>query len=227
MHIEVATKYFPRCTEWHVRQSLKWISPEDINGVKFIRLLDSDPSAHEAQKHSFDVWSNTHNGQYVKHHKSIATHINLYPLDLYLGIPLAFKFSPVATLKTAFTLAHEVGHHLVTTRRYIYVPTEKYKAYGVYNKYEEEMCDSYAFDVMARMLERWGYKLGLMFSELISTWHIEHGKSRWAKRDYKGAAFYWYCAHHLFRGNGEAFELYDKAIGMLDTKRKQKVSDDD
>ena len=80
----------------------------------------------------------------------------LYARDVYFGIPKLLLLSPMATLKVARTLAHEVGHHVRATRGYIYKLWEKYKPWdGVRDPSEEKMADAYASDVLVSGLPRW------------------------------------------------------------------------
>jgi hypothetical protein len=219
MRIEIETSYFPRLTEWHLRRALKLLHPLDLAGVEFIRLMDEDPESTIARKHSDDVWSYTYHGRYVRRNSRAGTHINLYTRDLYFGIPLLLKPTPVATLSIAHTLAHEVGHHLVTKRGYIYLPTEKYGAYGVYNKHEERMCDGYARDVIRRAGKSWYLKIGHRLGKALSGLYVELGAINFEKQNYKKAADYWFRAHHADGSRVEAAGGYEKAIEQLKLTR--------
>src|SRR6266540_2197043 len=118
MRIELASRYLPRLTSWHVRRILNWISPADLRGLEYIRLIDLEPEEPEASILPAFLRGFTHNGRYLKKDLAEPPRILLYTQDLYLGIPSILKWTQVATLRIAFTLAHEVGHHVIATRGY-------------------------------------------------------------------------------------------------------------
>ena len=218
MHVEIATEYYPRLTKWHVRRALKWINPVDLAGIEFIRLMDDDPTDPNARKQPAYLRNPFYSGQYVKKNNRSAAHINLFTRNLYLGIPLLFKLTPVATLITAFILAHEVAHHLVTYRHYIYEPTEKYKAYGTYDEYEEGMADNYAYDVMRKMSANLYYRLGFWLRRILFKYFFEYGAIVWEKHEYKKAAYYWFCAFRMERDNLDATYWYQRAVKMVNNR---------
>jgi hypothetical protein len=215
MRIEIATAYFPRLTEWHVRRALKLLHLLELAGVEFIRLMDEDPQAVIDRKCSVDIWSYTYYGKYVRKNSYADTHINLYTRDLYLGIPLLLKMTPAETMRIAFTLAHEVGHHLVTKRGYIFAQNEMYGAYGVYNKHEEKMCDTYARDVTRRACKNWWFNLGRWLNKILSNLYIEFGAIAFEKQNYEKAAGYWFRAYHADESKVEAAAGYKQAIAKL------------
>ena len=219
MRIEIAGSYYPRLTRWHVRCALKWLSPAELARLEFIRILDEDESPAKRQKRG-DIWSRTTNGRYTRKHGREGAHIKLYARDLYLCIPLLFKLTPVATLRVAFTLAHEVGHHLVNERGYIFSNREKYKPYGVYNEYEENICERFAFIVRRRMLGSRRYKFGAWLSRQLSYLYAGRADARWNRRQYEQAAFYWFCSFRHER-DSQVAELYDKAIEMLNPVKSE------
>ena len=51
--------------------------------------------------------------------RRLASHV-LYVASLYRGIPKVYWLSPVITLQLARILAHEVGHHLIKQRGYVF-----------------------------------------------------------------------------------------------------------
>lgn len=224
MRIEVAGSYYPRLTRWHVRRALKWLSPAELAGLEFIRVQDEDTESpargRGRSKKLGDVWARTANGCYERKHGRAGAHAKLFARDLYLGVPLLFKLTPVATLRIAFTLAHEVGHHLVNERGYIFSRREKYKPYGVYDEYEEGMCDRFALIVRRRMLGSRLYGLGDWLSRHLASWYAGLGDSKWGREQYEQAAFYWLCSFRHGRDIKVA-ELYDKALARLNSTRSK------
>jgi hypothetical protein len=74
----------------------------------------------------------------------------------------------MATLKLARTLAHEIGHHVIATRGYVYKPWEKYQPRnGIRDPFAEKMADAYASDVINKMLTSWLYKFGKLSARML------------------------------------------------------------
>lgn len=221
MRIQVATCYFPRLAKWHVQRALQWLDAVDVAGIDYICLEDEEPSDLAAQKKPAYLRGFTYNGRYVCGTKGEATYINLYTRDLYMCIPLPMKFLPVATLRFAFTLAHEVGHHVIARRGYIYTPAETYKPYGIYDEKKERICDRYAHDVIRKMYKNWYYKLGPFFARRLSNFFFDYGAVSWESRSYREAAHYWFCAYRLNPNNDEAAIAYHKALERVEKANKK------
>lgn len=219
MRIEVATEYYPRLTKWHVRQVLKWIKPFDLAGIEYICLMNEDSSDPEARKQPVYLRGIFYPGEYVKGNKH-KTHINLYTRDAYIGIPSLLKFTPIATLRIGHIIAHEVAHHIISEKGYIYEPTEKYKykASKTADKHEEVMCDKYAFEVLRRMFANWYYNLGRLLTQKLSNLLFEGGIKWWKEQNYKKAAYYWFYAYCADPGNADAASAWHKAKEMLTSK---------
>ncbi len=215
MRIEVKAKHFPRLTKWHVRRALKWINIVDLAGIEYICLLDEDPKCANVLKQPAHLRGFTYDGYYVKGNKHTATRINLYTRDLYLGIPSMFKATPVATLRIAFTLAHEVAHHVIEKRGYIHTPTEQYKPYGLYDEHKENMCDTYAHNTIRKMSANWDYKLGHFLCRRLSSFYLDQGAYDWEHKNYDKAAYYWFYAYTVNEDNHDAADAYHKAIEKL------------
>jgi len=99
-----------------VRRSLSWISPLDLDGVAFIKLMDEieEPHAEAPGWHKQAKAEGTCiNGMYLPSEGKSPAHITLYGRDLYRGIPRIYSWTTVPTLSICYTLAHEVGHHLM------------------------------------------------------------------------------------------------------------------
>jgi hypothetical protein len=213
MRIIADTNRYPCLTEWHVRRALKWIDDTHLAGLDCISLVDEDPQERGGRAQPPYLRGFTFNGRYVKQGNS--ARIYIYTHDIYLCIPTKLSATPVATLRVARILAHEVGHHLVETKGHIYSPREKYKPYGKYDEYKEEMCDKYAAEVLAKLASNWYYKLGRFLSRRLSDYFHARGEVMWDKQRYDGAARNWFCAYMIENTNREAANLYHKAIKML------------
>ena len=119
MRIEVKSTYFPRLTGWHLRRVLKWISQADIEDLE-IRVIHECPGDPEATRQPPYLRGFRYNGHYARKVKNQPAQVVLYAADVYFGIPKLLMASPVAILKVARTLAHEIGHHVIATRGYLH-----------------------------------------------------------------------------------------------------------
>jgi hypothetical protein len=193
-----------------VRRALEWINPPDLVGVERIRLVDRIEEPHaqspgwhrQAHAEAFGVL-----GLYMREEKNRPAYINLYVSDIYRGIPSPLYLTTIPTLLIAHTLAHEVGHHLVAARSYIFQPGEKYN----HDQIEEEFCNRYAFGVLQRMKERRLYRAGAWVLRRLAGWHYGFGALEWREKRYQRAAERFYTAFHLDPGREDACYWYWRA----------------
>jgi hypothetical protein len=178
---------------WHLRQSLKWIYPVDLDGVDaiqlFERLPDPDTKSPNWHKHARAEGYNV-NGLYIRRDNYTSAHIQLFINDIYSVIPSLLYWTSVPTLRIAKALAHEVGHHLLDHRGYIFSPDEKIR----YDKYEEEMAERYALDVVRKMRGRWWYQLGNWLTRKLAGHQFVLGTIDYEAKRYKEASEHWYRA---------------------------------
>lgn len=216
MRIEVKSTYFPRLTEWHLRRIVKWFTPRDLEGLESIRVIDECPDNAEAVKVPSYLTGFLYNGHYSRRLGTHPAQIVLYARDVYLGIPRSLLLSPMTTLRIARTLAHEVGHHVIATRGYVYRPWEKYKPWkGTIDPYEEKMANAYASDVIERMLRLWPYKLGRFLARMVSTVFFKAGIQDYWDGDYQSAALLQFRAYTLNPENDDAGQCYRHALEKL------------
>lgn len=219
MRIEVDPNYFPRLTEWHIQRALRWISPRDLEGLELIRVIDESHDDPESAKLPSYLKGFPYSGMYLRQIATRPAQVLLYANYIYLGVPKLLMRSPMVTLNLARTLAHEVAHHVIATRGYIYETREKYKAWdGVRNPYEEEMADAYAADVMERMLRHWRYKLGKSLARMLSTVLYKAGIQEYWDGNYQSAASLEFRAHTLNPENENAGQCYRHAMEKLKTQ---------
>lgn len=225
MRIEVEGTYFPRLTKWHVRRALKWIGQRDLEELESIRVIDECPYDPESAKVPAYLRGFLHNGHYLRKMKNQPAQVVLFANDIYFGIPKLLMTSPMATLEVASTLAHEVGHHVIATRGYIYKPWENYKPWdGVRNPYEEKMADSYASDVIERMLRHWPYKLGKLMARMASNFLYQWGLADYWDGDYQAAASRQARAHSLNLENESAGQCFRHAMEKLKAQSPSPLS---
>jgi hypothetical protein len=218
MRIEVTTDYLPRLTEWHVRQALKWIDPVDVAGIDLIRLARKGPDEVNTSRQPVYLRGEFYPGDYVQINGH-RPHINLYTNDLFTSIPSVLRLSPMATLRVAFVLAHEVGHHVIATRGYVYDSTERYQPPGVRDRRKERMADRYAQEALRKMLKNLYYRLGYLLSRKLSYINYELGMAAYTRGDYRRAAFYWFNAACNNPDDIEANSAYHKALKMLGDRK--------
>lgn len=219
MNVKVETDYYPRLTEWHVRQVLKWMNPLDLTGIDVIRLRREAETDSKTKIQSDYLRSPVCVGVYFKSNPKVKSagrpHITIYTRPFYYGTPSLFKYSPVATVRMAFVLAHEVGHHLVARRGYVYEPTEPYKPDGIHDERQEGVANRYAVDLVRSMSARWYYRFGHWLGNEISRWYYELGAADWKKGAYERAASNWFCSHSANPENHEAAVGYKQALARL------------
>ena len=178
MRIEVETNSFHRVTKWHIRRVLKSFSQHDLEGLQSIKVIDECPDDPDYVKLPRYLMGFLYNGHYSRKTKDRPAQVVLYAGDIYYAIPKLMMASPMTTLRLARTLAHEVGHHVIATRGYIYNPWEKYKPWeGIRDPYEEAMANAYASDLIERMLRHWPYKFGKLMARKALDLPVQSGAS--------------------------------------------------
>jgi hypothetical protein len=210
IRIEVSAHYLPRLTEWHVHRVLRWLDATDLDGLGFIRLADEEPEdPHMAERPPY-LRGFLYNGRYFRKTPSEPAHVVLYTRDLYFGIPRLLFASPMATLAVASTLPHEVGHHIIATRGYIYDLSEEYKPWrsGTADPDEERMANAYASDLIRKMSSSWLYKFGGWLARMLSTLFSRIGVKGYWDGNYQSAASLHFRAFMINQENTEASQLY-------------------
>lgn len=198
----------PFAASWHIRGTLSWIDPGDLVGIGSIRLKDSIEEAEDAMWYQRAISEGLSiNGWYRPEDRDESATITLFICDLYRGIPTLYWLTPVIRLRIASTLAHEVGHHLIATRGYVFAPGEKV----VPIEYEEEMAHRYSFSVLKKMQKRWYFKLASLGIKDLACWHFTQGTLAWKQGNFKRAAESWYKSFHLDPDRQDAISWYKRA----------------
>lgn len=213
MSLNIVNEYgrLPFLALWHIQKSLEWISPLDLQGIDHIRLVDkisgSNVELTEELKKKY-IEDCIVSGIYYKKTEAGDAFIALALEHLYFPLPNLVYCSPVPTLHIARTIAHEVAHHLVSTRGYIFLPGEKYPVYESNPEFEEEMANRYAFGVIEKMKEKRYYKMGASMMNFVSDCYYGIAAARWEARRYKSSADYWYKSFLLNSERQESIEWY-------------------
>jgi len=200
----------PRGLIRSVERSLDWINPIDLDGISFIRLMDELPKTID----KFPLWQKdlkkrrvSLTGRYMARHKNEPAYITLYIRNLYRGIPSLLQFSPLPALVIQGTLAHEVGHHLIATRGYIFQPTETFD----HQEVEEEFCDRYAFSVVNKMLPKAHYRMSNWILKKLADWYYDFASLDWNDKKYKDASERFLTAFLLNSNLDDALYWYWRA----------------
>jgi hypothetical protein len=202
-----------RHVERHVLRALRWINQADLGGIAYIKLLDKIPApSDESPEWHQRVKSEGYSvfGMYMRKWKDNPAHVNLYVQDIYRSIYLPYRRTPLATLLIAYNLAHEVGHHLQAERGYIFQPGERLDQ----AECQEEMADRYAFGVVKRMRGRCYYRLGQWLMKDSAQMFFYFGAQEWGKKNYRGAAEYFYRSWILDPENKETWHWHERAKAL-------------
>jgi hypothetical protein len=205
MEIRVESAKVPPSMEWHVRRALKWITPVDSAGIKLVLLEETDSRATKSAGVPFYIANNTHCGAYTAKYNNIGPTIVLSAQDLFVGLPGPLKYSPLATLRIAATLAHEVGHHLQNTKGFVFSPDEKLessKSRGSLKR--ENFAELYASKVLHKMNATVCYRLATKVGKIVSWWYFNLALSSWEREEFRDAAYYFLCAYKSDNGRFEA-----------------------
>ncbi|HZI60317.1 MAG TPA: hypothetical protein VFD62_06380 [Pyrinomonadaceae bacterium] len=226
MLVELETSRFRRTAKWHVWRVLKWINQEDLKDLHAIKIIDDRSNDPEYVKRPRYLSGFLYNGHYEFKTKDRQARVVLYANDIFFGIPYIMMHTPVATLKVASTLAHEIGHHVVATKGYIYKPWEKYRPWnGVNDPCEEKMVELYAADVIERMARHWRYKFGKFLAGKLANFLYDAGRQEYWDGDYVRSAKLAFHAYHLDPTNLAANQCYRHAMEKLKTQTPSPLND--
>lgn len=191
MYIKNDCRHAPLGLLAHVRRGLNWIEDEHLAGLDYLWLMDSipeettDETAIQAKTEGFGLY-----GAYKPREGSNQSYILLFVQEIYRGIPAIYAMTPVPTLRIARTLAHEVAHHLVSQRGYVFQPGEK-------RSDEERHANNYAAGVLQNMKKRWWYRLGQKLINDLAHTHYVFGVEEWKRQEYCAASDRWFKAWDL------------------------------
>lgn len=195
---------------WQLRRSLSWIGPPDLDGIDFIWLIPEISEASLGKNQKLKQLKEEGISVYGFYHAGDArtpTYITLNVKDVYRPLPPLYWWGPATTLWITRTLAHEVAHHLVIKRGYIFEPGEKFK----HPENEEEFAERYGFHVLQRMQQHWYYKLGARRLKKLAFNHYSQGIHNWNSKRFALAAEHWYNSLELDPDLKEAWYWYGRA----------------
>src|SRR5262245_27532957 len=212
-------------TEKHIRRALKYIDSAHLEGLRAIRVIGQSPDDPEANKYPPYLRGYLLNGHYQHKFKHRPAEVVLYAKDIYFGVPRRLIRSRVATLKLARTLAHELGHHLIASRRFIYKPWEKYKPWkGKRDPYEERMANLYSAAVLEGMVKHWPNRLANCVTRITAYSLYQDSLADYWDGNYQSAAQRGFQAYMLHK-NQDAGQCYRHAMEKLKTQSPSPLSD--
>jgi hypothetical protein len=141
------------------------------------------------------------NGWYSPGHEGSPASIMLYARPIYRPIPSFLWWTTVPTLRILSTLAHEVAHHLVATRGYVFEKGEDYTD-------EETLANRFSAGVVEATAEKWSYRLGRWCIKDLAEWYYVFAVTDWKNKDFSAAARRFYNAWDLCPDNDEAGYWY-------------------
>ena len=195
---------------WHLRRCLSWIPDGDLFGLDELVLEEKigPATVHSPEWHHRAERDNQIiNGQYFAKHGKELPAISLYIGSLYQGIPRIYWLSPLITLQLARTLAHEVGHHLLFERGYVFQKGERFD----HSEYHEELAERYSFSVRKRMCGRRYYRFGDWLRRDLADWYWIQGLIEWREDCFERAASKWKMAFSLDPNRSDALQWYYEA----------------
>ncbi|MDQ3803228.1 MAG: hypothetical protein M3416_05170, partial [Acidobacteriota bacterium] len=210
----------PPGLEWQVRRCLRLLDPSHLEGLAAIYLQDELPDTPVREDQA--EWLNrvcveglnAHvSGWYAAAGADNPAGIMLYARSIYRGIPFILHWSTAPTLCLLRTLAHEVAHHLVSTRGYVFHAGEDVTD-------GEALAERYAASVEQRVVRQWRYRLGRFWLKEIAGWYYAFGNVEWREKNYQAAVRYFLNAWHLDPEHELAGYWYWRAKEMLGTGPK-------
>lgn len=198
LHIINACTSPPLGLEWQIRRSLRWIDSSHLAGLASIRVEREMPERpHRAVQEiewAKQVRADGHvacvNGWYAEPTATELPYIMLYAQPIYRPIPMLFWWSTVPTLRILSTLAHEVAHHLVAKRGYVFDQGEDVTD-------EESLANQYSASVLQKTAAKLSYRLGQSCLKEIAAWRYAFAMGDWRRKNYKKAAEGFYDAWNL------------------------------
>jgi hypothetical protein len=166
------------------------------------------------------------NGLYVGKLGNDPAHIDLYIPNIYRGIPCLLTLTPIPALLITDNLAHEVGHHLIYTRGYVFQPNEVFK----HQETIEEFCDRYAFSVTKKMTLKRRYWFSRWVLRRLADWHLAMGALNEGMKKQKQAADHFRAAFNLDNNRDDALYYYKRvthvgnAEQIAGPERRKRVS---
>jgi hypothetical protein len=199
----------PWVVMWQINRSFKWLKKSDVAGISYIELRDDFSPAVEssAEWHKVATQENwSVNAQYFPETLTQPAFITLYLRPLFRAIPRAYWPTPVTTLNVIRTLSHEIGHHLVAKRGYVFDQTEDISSF----EQEEELANRYSALTVAN-LKGWRWRFALWLNRDLADSYYQQGIIRWQANNYTQAAESWYRAFLLEPDHEHALYWYHRA----------------
>lgn len=206
--------------EWQTRRSIGLLDQSHLVGLDVLVLEDEVPDPTDLEHavewvkvaHAEDTLAHV-NGWYAASDLGAPAYVVLYARPIYRPLPSSLWWSTIPTLRILRTLAHELAHHLVATRGYVFQKGEDITD-------EESLASRYAESAVEKATQRWLYKLGQRCLKEIAGWHYAFAAVDWRQKKYKAAAERFYNAWSLDPEQEEAAYWYWRAKEMCDSESR-------
>ena len=213
MRVEIETRRMASLTRRQVSAALRWIDSSHLDGLECIRVIERSPLDPHANQFEPYLRGFLNNGHYGYFKGSTRGEIVLYRRDIHFGIPDLFIFTPLAVLKVARHLSHEIGHHL---RHRQSRPQKKYRPITKdANRFEEDLANDYEESVVSMMLRHPVYKAANRVNTFISNMYYNAGFQDYSEDKFQSAAKRFFYAYIMNMANIKAGKAYRQAMEKL------------
>ncbi|HSE23424.1 MAG TPA: hypothetical protein VLB68_17275 [Pyrinomonadaceae bacterium] len=217
LDIQLASQRLTKATRKHVQRVLRYISDDDLDGLRVIRVIEECPGDDEAKRYHPYFAGYLINGHYQESDGKKPTEVVLYASDIYFGIPNWLVGSRIALLKIADTLAHEIGHH-VFAKKLGKQPRIKAYQQNLRNPEEEGWADAYALAVIERMEKSWANRTGRLVTQALSSLLAKVALRKYWDENYQVSAKLNFQAYILNNKNQDAGQGYRHSMEKLKTQ---------
>jgi hypothetical protein len=193
----------PRCLEKHVAKVLRCVRPSDLEGLGQIWLDDRLPPSVLEEPRYREALSlgEPFYGWYRSATPGESAGIFLHTSDVLQGLPRFFWPTPAGTVLIGRTLAHEIGHHVITTSGARFSDETA----------EELEANKYAMEILLRMERRQRYSLAVRFLMTLGERQLTLGKRQWENGNHRKALYHFSRANSLWTKRGDDRDWYVRA----------------
>lgn len=211
MKVITEVDHVPVWTIRSLENCFKWIPEIDLVGLDHIKLFrkltDFSPEGITIGRTKCKDEGLVISAVYSAGKRGDPAFISFFIQAMYFPLERFVRFPPLTTIYFSRIVAHEVGHHLVANRGYIFTPDEKYGSPA----FEEEMANRYAFEIASRMKQRRYYRTADRILKYFSKVYFEEGRQMWKSEKFDAAATSWYKSWLLDNDNDTAGDLFWQA----------------
>ena len=182
----------PPHLEKHVYESLSHFTEAELNGVGLIWLVNDLPDDADEEYKKVIRMGGQINGFYYFKTEEEPPFILLFINSIYRSLRLFpfIHYTVIPSLCISRTLAHEIGHHLIAIRGYVFNQGED-------TSDQEVLANQYARNHLEKMRSRFRYRFGFWLMKQLAELHYSAGVVYSTKQKYCEAADCLYKAWDL------------------------------